>query len=127
MRLNESPHTQGGTGASIFTVTMSLNASNVRGNTKKSIVNTLYFIGYCTGGIAFPQLWSSTDAPRYIRGLICSLVAWSLFIVLMFVYWAVAARRNHSRAKLAEESILHEYEPGADVTDFEDKTFRYST
>ncbi|KAH8880836.1 membrane transporter [Thozetella sp. PMI_491] len=117
----------GGTGSSIFTITMSLNASNVKGNTKKSIVNTLYFIGYCTGSIAFPQLWSSTDAPRYIRGLICSLTAWSAFIVLMVVYWFVAARRNRQRERFAQDAPIHEYQPGADVTDFEDKTFRYQT
>jgi hypothetical protein len=106
---------------------MSLNASNVKGNTKKSIINTLYFIGYCVGGIAFPQLWTSQAAPRYLNGLICSLTAWITFIGLMLVYWAVAARRNKIRGKLAEETRLHEYEPGADVTDFEDKTFRYTT
>ena len=106
---------------------MSLNASNVKGNTKKSICNTLYFIGYCVGGIAFPQLWSSTDAPRYIRGLMCSLTAWSLFIGLMLVYSMVGARRNRKRDNLTTETLVHGYEPGADVTDFQDKTFRYTT
>ncbi|ETS79376.1 hypothetical protein PFICI_09229 [Pestalotiopsis fici W106-1] len=117
----------GGTGSSIFTITMSLNASNVKGNTKKSIVNTLYFVGYCAGGIAFPQLWSSVDAPRYTNGLICSLTAWGLFVILMFVYWTVAARRNKSREKMCENHQVNNYEFGADVTDLEDKTFRYST
>jgi hypothetical protein len=106
---------------------MSLNASNVKGNTKKSIVNTLYFIGYCAGGIAFPQLWNSKTAPRYTNGLICSLVAWICFIILMLVYWGVAARRNNNREKLAQQIHIQEYEPGADVTDFEDKSFRYTT
>ncbi|OJJ42166.1 hypothetical protein ASPZODRAFT_77557 [Penicilliopsis zonata CBS 506.65] len=117
----------GGTGSSIFTITMSLNASNVKGNTKKSIVNTLYFIGYCTGGIAFPQLWSSKDAPRYTNGLICSLVAWGLFIVLMLTYWSIASMRNKERTRLAVEGYVSPYEAGADVTDFNDKSFMYTT
>lgn len=116
----------GGTGTSIFVMTMSLNASNVKGNTKKSIVNTLYFIGYCSGGIAFPQMWTTQTAPRYESGLICSLTAWSLFIILMFVYMFVAQSRNRNRDKLAAEGYTNEYEPGSDVTDFQDKTFRYS-
>ncbi|CAA9956601.1 Major facilitator superfamily transporter [Pyrenophora teres f. maculata] len=41
--------------SSIFSLTMSLNASNMRGNTKRSVVNTAYFIGYCSGCIGFPQ------------------------------------------------------------------------
>ncbi|KAJ5804929.1 hypothetical protein N7474_010816 [Penicillium riverlandense] len=117
----------GGTGSSIFTITMSLNASNVKGNTKKSIVNTLYFIGYCTGGIAFPQLWSSKDAPRYTNGLISSLVAWGLFILLMLTYWLVAVMRNRRRVKLAQEGYASPFEAGADVTDFQDKSFMYTT
>ena len=113
--------------SSIFSLTMSLNASNVRGNTKKSIVNTLYFIGYCAGAIAFPQLWNTKTAPRYLSGLAVSLAAWGILVALMGWYWFAGERENKKRDNLESEGSVSLYEPGADVTDKQDLTFRYST
>lgn len=113
--------------SSVFSLTMSLNASNVRGNTKRSIVNTLYFIGYCAGAIAFPQLWSTKTAPRYLAGLIVSVVSWVVLIALMLYYWWNGSSENNRRDRLEHETSLLHYEPGADVTDKQDLTFRYST
>lgn len=113
--------------SSIFSLTMSLNASNVRGNTKKSIVNTLYFIGYCAGAIAFPQLWNTKTAPRYLAGLAVSLVAWGILTALMLVYWFNGTSENKRRDRLESEGTVELYEPGTDVTDKQDLTFRYST
>ncbi|PVH70980.1 membrane transporter [Cadophora sp. DSE1049] len=112
--------------SSIFSLTMSLNASNVRGNTKRSIVNTAYFIGYCAGCIGFPQLWTTETAPRYTAGLIVSVVDWGLLILLMAYYWYHGWSENKRRDKLESESIVTVYESGADVTDKQDLTFRYS-
>ena len=106
---------------------MSLNASNVRGNTKKSVVNTLYFIGYCVGGIAFPQLWTTKDSPRYLSGLICSLVAWGILLVLMLAIWFLFSRENKRRERIMSEGYVVPYEAGEDKTDKEDLTFRYTT
>lgn len=113
--------------SSVFSLTMSLNASNVRGNTKRSVINTLYFIGYCTGAIAFPQLWSTDTAPRYFAGLVVSIVGWVVLIILMAYYWFNGAHENKKRDALARETSLASYEPGTDVTDKQDLTFRYST
>lgn len=40
---------------------MSMLASNVRGNTKKSTINAMFNIGYCVGFIVGPQLWYVND------------------------------------------------------------------
>ncbi|CAG8950023.1 hypothetical protein HYFRA_00004357 [Hymenoscyphus fraxineus] len=112
--------------SSIFSITMSLNASNVRGNTKRSIINTLYFVGYCTGCIGFPQLWSTTTAPRYLAGLAVSVASWGILIFLVLFYWFKGSRENQRRDALQEGSITT-YEAGSDVTDKQDLTFRYST
>lgn len=112
--------------SSIFSITMSLNASNVRGNTKRSIINTLYFVGYCAGCIGFPQLWSTTTAPRYLAGLAVSVASWGILIFLVLFYWFNGSRENKRRSALDESSITT-YEAGSDVTDKQDLTFRYST
>src|SRR6266536_4846375 len=51
--------------SSLMVVSLSLIASNVKGNTKKSAVSAVFFVGYCTGCIVGPQLWQAQDAPRY--------------------------------------------------------------
>ncbi|KAH6882355.1 membrane transporter [Alternaria rosae] len=112
--------------SSIFSLTMSLNASNIRGNTKRSVVNTMYFVGYCSGCIGFPQLWTTDTAPRYTAGLIVSVVDWVLLILLMAYYWYHGWSENKRRDKLEKESTVTVYEAGADVTDKQDLTFRYS-
>lgn len=104
---------------------MSLNASNIKGNTKKSVANTWFFIGYCVGEIAFIQLWNSHTAPRYLAGLIVSLVAWGVLIILMLAYWFIFSRENKKRELLVVDEDYVPYEAGADVTDKEDLSFRY--
>ncbi|KAI7552348.1 putative MFS allantoate transporter [Hortaea werneckii] len=118
-----------------WTILLSLTASNVKGNTKRSIVNTAFFIGYCAGCIASPQLW--TDRPRYFEGVVTSIVTWCLLFLATLAYRIVCARDNANR-----ERVLHGIEISAagreqvdldksgaakgDLTDKEDSHFRYS-
>jgi hypothetical protein len=98
---------------------MSMLASNVRGNTKKSTINALFNIGYCVGFIVGPQLWYvevlpfstscltksltfcscfRTAPPRYRGGVIATIICWLLIItVLVPWYWWVLDRRNRIR------------------------------
>lgn len=50
--------------SSLMMISSSMIASNVQGNTKKSTISNIFFVGYTTGCIAGPQLWTSQDAPR---------------------------------------------------------------
>jgi MFS family permease len=129
--------------SSQFSILMSLSASNVRGNTKKSVVNAAFFVGYATGCVAAPQLW--TDPPRYRNGVICALVDWGLvsnrtfsssclgiadMISQVYVftpyYWWLCWRENRKRDSLQGEG-MGAFVAGADITDKEDKAFRYTT
>ncbi|KAK8068545.1 hypothetical protein PG996_007657 [Apiospora saccharicola] len=115
---------------------LSLAASNVKGNTKRSVVNAMFFIGYCAGCIGSPQLW--TEKPRYFNGVVTGMVTWCLLFVVVFCYRLVCVRENAARDKAqaqaqeaisegAGETTLDEH--GAfrtDCTDKEDKKFRYS-
>lgn len=107
----------------IMSIVLSLSASNVKGNTKRSVVNTVFFIGYCVGAIVGPQLW--TEPPRYTKGLITSIILWVVFMVLIAVYWAVCYFDNVSR-DLKAQGVPQVHEHGVeDITDKEDLLFRY--
>lgn len=112
--------------SSQFSILMSLSASNVRGNTKKAVINALFFVGYSTGCIAAPQLWD--HPPRYRAGVVCALVDWALVYVFIPWYWWVCWRDNRRREKVQGESEgMGAFLAGVDVTDRQDERFRYTT
>lgn len=116
-----------------MSVLLSLAASNVKGNTKRAVVNTMFFIGYCAGCIGSPQLW--TKSPRYTEGVITSIVTWCLLFTTVVIYWVLCARDNKIReeqanamgdhytgdVELDENGLLKD-----DFTDKQDRKFRYS-
>ncbi|KAK4927164.1 hypothetical protein LTR49_006080 [Elasticomyces elasticus] len=121
--------------SSLMVVSLSLAASNVKGNTKKSTVSAIFFIAYCTGCIAGPQLWQAEDAPRYMKGLISSVVSWVLLIMTYTTYYFVMTRENARRDRLAAAVIVDEkvdasaqlgVATDSDMTDREDLKFRYT-
>lgn len=110
---------------------MGLLSSNVRGNTKKSVVSAIFFVIYCMGCIISPQLWQRQDAPRYRKGCIASIVSWGCVIVLFAITWATSRWSNLKRDREAErEAGCRQFPPAilvdSDHTEREDKTFRYS-
>ncbi|KAH6886199.1 major facilitator superfamily domain-containing protein [Thelonectria olida] len=120
----------------------SLMASNVKGNTKKSIVSAGFFITYCVGCIVSPQAWNQQDAPRYTKGCILSIASWAALVATLVVYMVLIKRENSIRDSRAAEGQV-EYLSGtqaaegshtqlgvavdSDVTDLGDKGFRYTT
>ncbi|KAK5137358.1 hypothetical protein LTR08_008936 [Meristemomyces frigidus] len=118
-----------------WSILLSLTASNVKGNTKRSVVNTMFFIGYCAGCIGGPQLW--THAPRYFSGVVTATVTWCLLFSTILGYRMVCSRDNASREAVVDvvagnssshEKILLDTTGAAknDLTDKQDREFRYS-
>ncbi|KAI8674058.1 MFS domain-containing protein [Fusarium keratoplasticum] len=120
----------------------SLVASNVKGNTKKSIVSAGFFVTYCVGCIVSPQAWQEEDAPRYTKGCILSIASWAALIVTLVIYMTLVKRENSIRdGKAAEGQIeyLSASQVGegshtqigvsvdSDLTDVGDKGFRYNS
>jgi hypothetical protein len=117
---------------------LSLTASNSKGNTKRAVVSAMFFIGYCAGCIASPQLW--TERPRYFSGVVTAIVTWCLLLVTLFAYRFVCMQDNAARDKfagsspgmgegvLATEGVVLDKNgtPETDLTDKEDQRFRYS-
>lgn len=116
-----------------MTILLSLSASNVKGNTKRAVVNTMFFIGYCAGCIGSPQLW--TKRPRYTEGVIAAIVTWCLLFVVIVAYRAACVRDNRRRDDAAasgssetvrDVDLDENGAPRWDLTDKEDGLFRYS-
>ncbi|RAH82420.1 pantothenate transporter [Aspergillus japonicus CBS 114.51] len=110
----------------ILAVVLSLSASNVKGNTKRPMVNALFFIGYCTGCIAAPQLWKPSAAPRFFEGVVTAIVTWCLLFVALSLYWYICRSENRKRDQTPIIFPGITYQAGEDVTDIQDTQFRYS-
>lgn len=110
----------------IMVIILSLSASNVKGNTKRSIVNTLFFIGYCASNIGAPQLWTTDAAPRYFDGVVLNISAWCTTILAISLYWGLCYFDNRRRDQGHAAYPGRVYQPGEDLTDKEDNLFRYS-
>lgn len=116
-----------------MSILLSLSASNVKGNTKRAVVNTMFFIGYCAGCIGAPQLW--THKPRYTEGVITSIVTWCLLFVAVIIYRLLCVADNKKRdahASTGTFDMMEDFDldenglPKTDLTDKQDKAFRYS-
>ncbi|KAL3475692.1 MFS general substrate transporter [Aspergillus californicus] len=111
----------------VMVVSLSLMASNIKGNTKKSATSNAYFISYAVAAVIAPQLWQTRDAPRYIKGIVADIVCFGLIIVTFSLYSILIARENRRRDEL--ELTAEQEDPlvdKVDITDREDMTFRYT-
>lgn len=113
-----------------MSILLSLSASNIKGNTKRSVVNAFFFVGYCAGCIGGPQLW--TQSPRYFNGVVCAIVTWILLAIAVSTWWFICARENRQRDMKAAETgedlsgiELDQSLEKIDLTDKRDPSFRY--
>ncbi|KAL0071105.1 hypothetical protein AAF712_001663 [Marasmius tenuissimus] len=73
-------------GMYFMTVTVNVNGlmiwlfvpSNVAGRTKKAIVSSILFVGYCAGNSAGSQFFRAKDAPRYVPAIIACAICLGL-------------------------------------------------
>ncbi|KAJ5646848.1 Major facilitator superfamily domaingeneral substrate transporter [Penicillium lividum] len=117
-----------------YAILLSLISSNVAGFSKKLMTTSMVFVAFCVANIVSPQLFISTEAPRYGTGLRGMLVAITLVLSLCIaigLYYNFENRCcDREGAKLTEEQraeITVENEEFLDRTDKEDWVkFRYS-
>jgi MFS transporter, ACS family, allantoate permease len=110
----------------------SLLASNIAGYTKKSVVNTIFFIAYSLGNIVSPQAFLQSEAPRYTTGIAVTLASFCINIILFFALYVIYVMSNKKRAsEEAERPMLTEEEKQrvafSDMTDKENRALKYAT
>jgi MFS transporter, ACS family, allantoate permease len=112
-----------------WTTILGLQSSNVAGSTKKITVATIGTIAYTVGNIISPQTFQSRDAPRYLPAKISICIIYFLITVDLFIMRWVLDRRNRKRdeakASMGAQYIPEENHEFLDLTDLENKEFRY--
>jgi hypothetical protein len=112
----------------------SLISRNVAGQTKKSTTLAITFIAWAAGNMTAPQIFQSTDAPRYQKGLAAHFCLYALFNITLVLTRVLIMRRNkHKTAtpcdssasvKISDTKNLHTH-AFEDLTDKENPEFRY--
>lgn len=108
--------------------------SNVAGRTKKTIISSCTFLGYCVGNMCGSQIFKTKDAPRYIPGTIGAAICLGLEFALICLWRGYYVWQNHRRNKAAEESGISVEEQERlgremgekNVTDLANPHFRYT-
>ncbi|KAL4763839.1 putative MFS transporter [Aspergillus foveolatus] len=104
----------------------SLISRNVAGQTKKSTVLAMTFIAWAAGNATAPQIFQSSDAPRYAKGFTAHFCLYGLFNVLLVALQMLYIWRNRqtaaSRARGEGEARDHA-NAFLDLTDRENSEF----
>ncbi|CAK7214050.1 hypothetical protein SCUCBS95973_002014 [Sporothrix curviconia] len=73
-------------------------AQNTAGDTKRKCTTAIFTIGQCVGNVVGPQLYQTTEAPLYRRGLRSNLALYVVLIVLSLLTMAYLRYLNQSHA-----------------------------
>lgn len=105
-------------------VVYSLGAANLSGSTKKIGGAVFINLGFSIGNIVGPLLYRVEDAPDYIPAKISMLATQAVSIVIVWMIAGLYYVRNKKRDREGEQMVAEN--AWADMTDFENRTFRYS-
>ncbi|KAK7756936.1 Allantoate permease [Diatrype stigma] len=112
-----------------WTTILGLQSSNVAGSTKKVTVACVGTIAYTVGNIISPQTFQPRDAPQYLPAKISICIIYVLVTIDLFIIRWVLDRRNKLRdqekAALGDAHKPEENHEFLDLTDLENREFRY--
>ncbi|KFG86425.1 MFS allantoate transporter [Metarhizium anisopliae] len=112
-----------------WTTILGLQSTNVAGSTKKVTVACLGTVAYTVGNIISPQTFQKKDAPRYLPAKISICIIYFLCVVDLYAMRWVLARRNRIRdqekAAAGASYVVEENHEFLDLTDVQNKEFRY--
>ncbi|KAK5113733.1 hypothetical protein LTR85_010750 [Meristemomyces frigidus] len=108
--------------------------SDVAGRTKKTIISSATFLGYCVGNMCGSQIFKSADAPRYIPGTTGAAVCLGAEFTLICVWRGYYMWQNRRRDRAATASGISKEEQEKlgrelgerNVTDLQNPHFRYT-
>ncbi|WWD03389.1 hypothetical protein V865_001441 [Kwoniella europaea PYCC6329] len=99
---------------------------NVAGQTKKSVVYAIFFVGWAGGNALGPQLFQAKWASRYINSLYIHIGLYCAFIIDVLVMRWICVSRNKKRDALMQGQINAHAHAFEDKTDLQNIEFRYS-
>ncbi|KAF1914510.1 allantoate transport protein [Ampelomyces quisqualis] len=115
-----------GTFGAVVSQTISIGMSNVAGATKKSAMAAVIFAAYCVGNIVGPQLIKSqTKAQHYPELWTGLIICYCITIAAAGALYVVLWRENTRRQALGGEEQERDKMAFMDLTDVENKYFRY--
>ncbi|KAJ4366156.1 hypothetical protein N0V83_007791 [Neocucurbitaria cava] len=112
-----------------YVVGIGLAQANTAGQTKKTVVFAILYIGYAVGNLIGPQTFRANQAPAYTGGVVAMIVCYCACIALICLYWALCVFKNKRVGSEAERrmSVADCMDDLKDQTDFEQEGFRYTT
>ncbi|KAJ3814367.1 MFS general substrate transporter [Lentinula aff. lateritia] len=115
------------TGPGALPLSMSLMTTNYKGVTKKMTMTAILFLAYCTGNIAGPQFFKTSEAPTYSTAFRSILICYALVIAEALGLRLYLSWMNEKRQiKLLENGITAEAnEPDKDTTDWQSYDMLY--
>ncbi|KAK3615930.1 hypothetical protein LTR56_026295 [Elasticomyces elasticus] len=114
-----------------FVMILAMTTANTAGHTKKVVTNAVLFLGYCTGNIAGPFFYKTSQAPEYPLGIWSMIVSHLIEVVIILILRFHLARENKRRDRIQsqQEGGLEGRDLDAtafsDMTDRENLNFRY--
>ncbi len=108
-------------------IMFALVSSNVAGHTKKVTVNAVYLIGYAVGNMVGPQTFRDKEAPDYVSAKVGVMACYAVCLLCFPAMYLLNWRENRRRDMTGEGYYGHEMKQAfADLTDMENKEFRYT-
>lgn len=121
--------------AGSFTTILSVVGCNFAGASKKTTVSSLIFIAQCVSNIVIPFAFLANEAPTYHTGLLTVMCFQIALVICYWASWSLMTLENKRRDKAAlndptldsAEARTSQIVSGLkDMTDRENKAFRYS-
>jgi ACS family allantoate permease-like MFS transporter len=113
-----------------YVVGISLAQANTAGQTKKTVVYAILYIGYAIGNLIGPQTFQASQAPAYTGGTVAMLICYCVGIALIAGYWLLCVVQNRKRAPAAaaaDSFSENDLDAFNDETDWNQKRFIYTT
>lgn len=100
-------------------------SANIAGHTKKVTMNAILLMSFCLGNIIGPLTFRQSDKPNFVSAKITIIVTCAFAAIMAMVLSAYHTWENNRRNNAREEAWHMPDEEFLDLTDRENRRFRY--
>ena len=109
-----------------YVTLVSVYQANLSGHTKKVTLYAWFYISWAIGNIIGPQTFREEQAPVYTGGTVAMIVCYAVAMVCVLAYGFLCRLSNKKRASVIESQLAADQD-WLDLTDKQNKAFRYTT